>query len=149
MAKHIVIFDIDGTLADGSHRVHHVRDKPKDWGAYNAKMGGDGVHEHTALMFRLLINNGTFKIYIVSGREDQFREVTEKWLHDSYIRSHHGLYMRPTGDYRSDDIIKEEILLTKFDKRDIVCVFDDRPRVIRMWRKHNIPVFDCGLGIEF
>lgn len=31
MNEEIVIFDIDGTLADVSERVHHVRKKPKNW----------------------------------------------------------------------------------------------------------------------
>jgi hypothetical protein len=62
-----------------------------------------------------------------------------------------GLYMRKAGDYRSDDIVKEEILDTQFKDKinNILCVFDDRPRVIRMWRRRGIPVFDCGLGVEF
>jgi hypothetical protein len=61
------------------------------------------------------------------------------------------LYMRKAGDYRSDDIVKEEIFNKYFgDVKDrVLCVFDDRPRVIRMWRRIGIPVFDCGLGVEF
>lgn len=148
--KYIVIFDIDGTLANGEHRVHHVRGKDgekKNWPAYNAAMGKDAVHTHTRLIYQYL--HRPLYRYIVSGREDQFREVTEKWLNDNQILNYDGLYMRKTGDYRSDDIVKREILLTKFKKDDIVCVFDDRPRVIRMWRAEGIPVFDCGLGIEF
>ena len=34
MADEIVIFDIDGTLADVSERIHHVRKKPKNWNAF-------------------------------------------------------------------------------------------------------------------
>jgi FMN phosphatase YigB (HAD superfamily) len=149
VTKNTVIFDIDGTLADGSHRVHHVRNKPKNWVAYNRGMADDDIHQHVYEVYNSLYQASGFDIYIVSGREDQFRAVTEEWLRKNGVTGYRDLFMRKTGDYRSDDIVKEEILLTKFDKNDIVCVFDDRPRVIRMWRKHGIPVFDCGDGVEF
>jgi FMN phosphatase YigB (HAD superfamily) len=149
MTKKDIIFDIDGTLANGSHRVQYVRDKPKNWPRYNDLMHLDTVHEHVKKIYLALLEQMEYDIYIVSGREDKFRQVTETWLCHNGIDAYVELYMRKAGDYRSDDIVKEEILLTKFNKDDIVCVFDDRPRVVRMWRKHGIPVFDCGDGIEF
>ena len=152
MTKNVVIFDIDGTLADGEHRQHHVRPvegKKKNWPAYNDGMANDRLHLHVAQMYWTLRDNKLFELYIVSGREDQFRDVTENWLFENRINSYKALYMRKTGDYRGDDLVKEEILNTHFDKSKILCVFDDRPRVIRMWRRNGIPVFDCGLGIEF
>jgi hypothetical protein len=158
--KDIVIFDIDGTLANGEHRQQYVREKPKNWPRYNDLMSQDTVHEHVWQTYHVFSHaiwpHGTtrfkmYDIYILSGREDRFREVTEKWLLDNDIIGYKALYMRKAGDYRSDDIVKEEILDTQFkDKIDnILCVFDDRPRVIRMWRRRGIPVFDCGLGVEF
>lgn len=149
MEKDIVIFDIDGTLANGEHRQQFVRAKPKNWPAYNRRMPDDTVHEHVLAMYEALSACDSHKLFIVSGREAIFRDVTEKWLLDNGVIGYEALYMRPANDYRSDDIIKEEILLKHFDKDRILCVFDDRPRVIRMWRKHGIPVLDCGLGIEF
>lgn len=149
MTKDIVIFDIDGTLANGEHRQKYVREKPKNWMAYNDRMADDTVHEHVRTMYNYL--HLPIQRYIVSGREDRYRDITEAWLKKNEILNYEALYMRKAGDYRSDDIVKEEILKTCFgDKIDrILCVFDDRPRVIRMWRRNNIPVFDCGLGVEF
>jgi hypothetical protein len=34
MAKEVIIFDIDGTLADVLKRIHHLKKKPKDWQAF-------------------------------------------------------------------------------------------------------------------
>lgn len=147
--KDVVIFDIDGTLANGEHRQKYVREKPKNWMRYNDLMHLDTVHEHVKLMYQYL--HRPMYRFIVSGREDRYRQVTEKWLTDNQIIDWDGLFMRKAGDYRSDDIVKEEIFNTYFGnmKERILCVFDDRPRVIRMWRKIGIPVFDCGLGVEF
>lgn len=30
--KPIYIFDLDGTLADGAHRLHYIQQEPKRWG---------------------------------------------------------------------------------------------------------------------
>ena len=35
----ISIFDIDGVLADATHREHHVTKKPKDWDAFFGEVG--------------------------------------------------------------------------------------------------------------
>ena len=45
--------------------------------------------------------------------------------------------MRENGDYRSDDIVKQEILDLCFDKDNIELVIDDRPRVVRMWESNG------------
>jgi len=148
--KNIVIFDIDGTLADTSHRTHLVRNKPKNWPRFFDLMVEDPPREHVIKMYRTLMRTGEIDLYIVSGRPIDYHEQTSTWL------AKHGLvyvnlYMRPTKDSRPDDIIKKEIFDAHFanQKDQILCVFDDRPRVIRMWRAEGIPVFDCGDGVEF
>ncbi len=35
----IAVFDIDGVLADATHRQHHVAGRPKDWDAFFARRG--------------------------------------------------------------------------------------------------------------
>jgi phosphoglycolate phosphatase-like HAD superfamily hydrolase len=146
--KDIVIFDIDGTLANGDHRVHHVRKKPKNWYAYNKDMHKDVPHDHVVSMYNSL-KQGPYSIYIVSGREDRFRDVTEKWLKDHGVEGYVALYMRKAGDNRSDVIVKQEILDKYFDKSKVLCVFDDRPRVIAMWKENGLAVFNCGDGVDF
>lgn len=32
--KSVYVFDIDGTLADLTHRLHHIQKQPKDWDAF-------------------------------------------------------------------------------------------------------------------
>jgi hypothetical protein len=56
--------------------------------------------------------------------------------HDGFVPiSNWELLMRTEGDHRSDDIVKKEI----YEKRiapqyDVVIVFDDRDKVVKMWR---------------
>ncbi len=151
-----VIFDIDGTVADGRHRQHFVSTKPKNWPAYQAgaphDARWDGMHfvynamRATAGGEYLPGNGGhatpvNHRILFVSGRSEDEREVTEQWLERNDFGGYYKLIMRPSKDYRADDIIKEEILDTHIlPFYDVVCVFDDRPRVIRMWKRRGLYV---------
>jgi hypothetical protein len=88
------------------------------------------------------------RIHLVTGRPEHYREATLKWL-NHYRVPFAPLHMRENGDHRPDDVVKEEILITHFDKERIELVIDDRPRVICMWQRHGLKVLDVGDGVEF
>lgn len=96
---------------------------------------------------------------IWSGRCESVREKTEQWLENHLHRfESHQLMMRPIGNTEPDEVLKERWLnelcshvslnldteKTTRDCHDIDFVFDDRPKVIRMWRKRGIFVFNCA-----
>ena len=141
-----VIVDIDGTLADVTHRLHHVRGKRKKWKKFFASMSEDRpVKEVVAHVVELARDHN---IYVVSGRPDDYRSITEQWLKLHGI-SYKALYMRRAGDYRADDDVKQDILNAHLDKSKIVLVIEDRPRVIRMWKRNGLKVMEVGTGEEF
>jgi hypothetical protein len=83
---------------------------------------------------------------LVSGRPDNFRNVTEGWLKDNNI-SYDALYMRPAGDRRPDSINKKEIYLDQIEKSfDVLFVVDDRRAVVDMWRGLGLTVLHCANG---
>jgi hypothetical protein len=48
------------------------------------------------------------------------------------------LFMRNANDYRPDEIVKKEIYEREIKgKYDIICVFDDRNKVVDMWREEG------------
>ena len=145
-----VLCDIDGTLADISHRKHFVEGKEKkDWKSFFACMGNDEVRKDVAKQLIDFYNKG-YTCILVSGRLEEYRDVTEEWLSKNSLGFPFTLLMRGKGDSRQDDIVKEEILNNYFpDKSLIHAVIDDRPRVIRMWKKHGLNVIDVGDGVEF
>ena len=57
------------------------------------------------------------------------------------------MLMRRTKDYRSDDIVKKEML---DEMRAIgynpTLVFDDRDRVVKMWRENGLRCFQVAEG---
>lgn len=132
-----IIFDIDGTLADLTHRRHFVASKPKNWDAFQALAHKDVPFEPVAVLARSLATLA-HRIVLCSGRGEQERPVTEAWLAQHQI-THERLYMRAEGDYRADDLIKEELLdHILSDGFSPQIVFDDRARVVAMWRRRGL-----------
>lgn len=145
----VIICDIDGTIADIEHRRKHLLGEKKDWRSFFQDMHLDNVNAPVAKEIIEQYNKGRTIIY-VSGRPDTYKEETLAWLHKNNLSFAYTLIMRGANDTREDSIIKEEILNTYFpDKQVISKVYDDRPRVIRMWKKNGLDVVDCGDGTEF
>lgn len=88
-----------------------------------------------------------YKIILLSGRQDQFREQTERWLLLHGVE-YEVLLMRKFKDSRKDSIIKREI----FEKHIrgtyfIELVLDDRNQVVDMWRDElRLPCFQVYYG---
>jgi len=144
----LICFDIDGTLADVSHRVHYWRQKPKNWNMFKSEMVNDDPIEQIVTIAREMAFTG-HQIILCSGRSDDTRDWTEQWLTAQGIEWSK-LYMRATNDYRSDDIVKKELLdqiVVDFGKKPDI-VFDDRPRVVKMWRENGVFVADVYQGTE-
>lgn len=129
-----IIVDIDGTLALFGMENPYERDYSKDMCNPVLK----------SIIWGFQSDAYYFPILIVSGRFEKYRDITTKWLFDNdvpYIK----LFMRPDSDTRKDDILKEEIYNSYIkDKYNVLCAFDDRKRIKRMWNKLGIYVFDVN-----
>lgn len=149
----LVVCDIDGTIADCSHRQHHVqKDGPKDWKSFFAGMKDDEPRHDVykkALKLAKYESGKHTALVLVSARPEDYREVTEQWLRDNGMEGHFTILMRRKGDKRPDTDVKGDIYERYLKHYDIVKVFDDRPSVIRMWQEHGLEVEDCGNGEEF
>ena len=124
-ASQVVLCDIDGTIALRRGRSPYDQSKVLE-DAFDPRMN-----------FLLSSLSEKFQIIFLSGRQDtkQCRDDTEKWLKDNLGLSEVTLIMRSEGDFRPDDVVKKE-LYQKYikDRYNVVCVFDDRDKVVRMWR---------------
>jgi hypothetical protein len=145
----LICFDIDGTLANIEHRLDFVRSKPKNWPAFDAGIPNDKVNEPVAEVFDAMIMGG-HTVILASGRNERTRIATQDWLRKNGFSMYQKLYMRLADDFRSDDIVKREMLdqiIADYGKKPDM-VFDDRPRVVRMWRDAGIFVFNVYQGEE-
>jgi predicted kinase len=132
-----ILVDMDGTLAlikgrspyDTGSSYKDKRNEPVAW----------AVNALKAMSPNLLI-------FIVTGREDKFHNVTEEWLLKNNVR-YDEIYMRPTGDRRPDVEIKHEIYKQNFKgKYNILSVWEDRVRNVKMYRELGLPVFQVAEG---
>ena len=152
LTRPIVIVDIDGTLANGSHRVHHVtvtEDHPKkDWLSYYEKVSDDTLIQPIRDLLTVLCDE--YEICVVSGRPIRFNSGVEvgkhtvAWLEKHYVPYDH-IFMRQSGDSRQDVIVKQEIL-DKLPKDRIAYVFDDRDSVVAMWRRNGLTCLQVAEG---
>lgn len=135
MNEELVIFDIDGTLADISERIHHIRRKPKNWNAFSAGMAQDKAIHSMVRLCNILYAAG-LRIILCSGRNEKNRPETVEWLAKNGV-NYHDLLLRKDDDYRTDSIVKREIL-HGLDKSKILFVVEDRNRVVEMWRAEGL-----------
>jgi predicted secreted acid phosphatase len=143
MGDKIVIFDIDGTLADISERLHHVKEKPKNWKKFFAGMAQDKAIDSMVELCNILYAAGV-KIILCSGRNEQHRKETVSWLKRQGV-NYHELFLRPDGDMRSDVVVKRE-MFREFDKSNVLFVVEDRSRVVEMWRSEGLVCLQCAPG---
>jgi len=137
-----VIFDIDGTLADLSHRLHHIKRQPINWDTFFAECVHDAPIQPILELARVAVAHG-YKLILVSGRSDEVRQQTEEWLATHGV-PYQELHMRKAGDYRQDTIVKSEILDAILAAgNEIAFVVDDRPSVVAMWRSRGLTCLQC------
>lgn len=136
---HIVIVDIDGTMALMGDR------NPYDWQAVSQ----DQPNWPVVRLVQTLLAAGN-RIIFLSGRDGSCMSATSAWLL-RYIPAEYDkqwtLLMREEGDNRRDDIVKREIFDAEIrDKYHVKFVLDDRNQVVRMWRALGLPVFQVADG---
>lgn|SRR3990167_2505416 len=147
MKRRAIIVDLDGTLANCTHRLHYIKKKKKDWGGFYSEVSKDKVNEWCkAILSRFEMDLHNTAILIVTGRRDTTREDTIIWLDKNKI-PYDELFMREYDDFRDDAIIKEELYKTEIkDKYSVLFVLEDRKRVVDMWRRLGLTVLQCAEG---
>lgn len=151
--KGFCLCDLDGTVADITHRLQYAKGEAKDWKKFFSLIHEDRPREE---VIRKLIDFSVsgLEVVFVSARPEDYKKETIDWLEKNVVpRLPNGyltLIMRRSGDKRPDTEVKKEVLDTYFREKDLVkVVIDDRPSVIRMWRENGLEVVDVGQGIEF
>jgi len=130
-----VLFDIDGTIALMGNR------SPYDWD----KVDRDDVNNVVAEQIKFHKSLGR-NIILLSGRDEAAREKTIEWL-DFYGINFDQLLMRKADDFRKDNVVKKEIFnQSLLNRYNVICVYDDRLQVVKMWYELGIFCFNCNQG---
>ena len=139
-----IVFDLDGTLADDSHRSHLAA--AGEWDAHFDACDLDRPIPHVIQVLRDLSRSAN-RIEIWSGRgcgpTGAARQKTVNWLFKhgiwKYIKQ---LRMRNHGPPAGYGL-KTEWMETA-GKPDLV--FEDRDRAVAMWREAGVPCFQVAPG---
>ena len=145
----IVIFDLDGTLADiTARRKLATKDNGKlDWDVFlhrdNIKL--DVPNQKVVDMARMINDTDRYQIFILSGRSDITRDATIEWL-NRYGVPYDDLIMRPKQHHFMPDNDLKQMWLNDIGVNNVAMVFDDRNQVVDMWRKNGLTTFQVADG---
>ena len=141
----VIVFDIDGTLANIEHRRSFVATKPKNWKAFNAGIVNDTPHEDIVFLAQLFWDRG-HNVILCSGRGEEQRQVTKDQMKEFEIE-YTRLLMRPAKDHRPDDVVKVELLQQiRAEFGNPYLWFDDRTRVVNAIRAEGVRVLQVAPG---
>lgn len=133
--------------------VTHIRD-PKftpDWKAFYEACDKDQPNWPVIGTMLQLYSVGC-DVRIWSGREDSVKCKTFMWLHLAtripLIKLEQMIKMRPEGDYTEDHQMKRKWLhlLSPRERSRLAAVFDDRQKVVDMWRSEGVACFQVAPG---
>ncbi len=137
-----IIVDIDGTLA-------HIADGRSPYDASRAM--NDSLDDAVSVITAMFYNHG-YKVIILTGRDEEHREVTEEWLKANNVE-YDELYTRlntdvdEKGKQLEDSIVKERLFRTHVEPRfNVKFVLDDRNSVVNMWRRIGLKCLQVAPG---
>ncbi|NQY83862.1 MAG: hypothetical protein HRT34_03520 [Alcanivorax sp.] len=141
-----VIFDLDGTLALVEHRRHLVRCEKPDWPAFFRACVDDEPNLPVIAAMKAHLQAG-HRVEVWSGRSDEVFDETDHWFLMNLPTECLGfpIRMRPEGDYTPDEELKAS-WLAEIGPENVLCAYDDRDKVVAMWRSHGVACFQVAPG---
>ena len=142
-----VVFDLDGTLSDDSHRRHLIEGPfgEKSWMDYYKRCVDDPPIVPVCKLFRRLCErswtNQPTKVEIWTGRSEEVREETCVWLHQHELWPER-LLMRPREHFGTHAELKGVWLDGAERKPDLVI--DDNLKAVEWWREQGVFALAAG-----
>ena len=132
--KHVIVFDIDGTLSEkGGRNPFNEKDVLQD-----------EVHSSIVHMLQMYFNSGN-EVIVCTGRTEGCRKDTEQWFRIN-VEFVPKMYMRNVGDVRPDWQVKTEMWNEICKDRYISLLVDDRNQVVRRARMLGLKVAQVEYG---
>lgn len=145
----IIVFDIDGTLADIGPRYEKAGDAPKktnkkafqQW-LNKLQKRGDLLQDKPIKCMKELAWSlmRSYQIIYLTGRDEKYRDVSIQWLFNVGFPPGE-LLMRPHDDIRETNLYKEEQMIEVVKKYEDnrILIFDDDPEenCNEVYKKHG------------
>ena len=161
------IFDIDGVLADCSHRLKYIQGEDKDYDKFysDEEILKDKVLKNGQMLFNAISHSisenyrnkffygktnefNKVQIAFITGRNESCRITTEEWFWDNIANVAINLYMRPENDYRPAHEVKEILIEKHIGFENILFAFDDDDEINEMYKKHGVMCYKPNIVKE-
>ena len=158
-----IVFDIDGVLADCSHRLKYIQGKDKDYEKFysDEEIMKDKIIEAGRKIVDMLYNLYTMedfyrptefygKIILLTGRSEICEETTRIWVSKNIFKdlSLYSIIMRPKNDWRPAHEVKESLIEKHIGFENILFAFDDDDQVNEMYKKHGVMCYKPNIVKE-
>ena len=144
----VVIFDVDGTLANCDHRLHYIRPVSRSDGKrvtkrfdlFEKAIPGDVPIDAVCDIYRYFVADPNVTVILLTGRNDSARNNTIAWFTHYDLDGYDELIMKPTKNSFMPDTIQKGFALDYIIEKYGVpaIVFEDRARVVAMWKERGI-----------
>lgn len=154
----LCVFDVDGTLANCDHRMHYIKPNPshdpvtgrkipRRFDLFHNACVDDTVIQPVADIYRRLVADPNTKVVLLTGRPMSVRYYTQDWFTRNGLDGYDGLYTKPSGQDMMPDVESKRLAADRIERdfgMPISMVFEDRARVVAMWRARGNFVFDVA-----
>ena len=154
-----IVFDIDGVLADCSHRLKYIQGKNKDYEKFysDEEIMKDKIIEAGRKIVDLYTMEDFYrptefygKIILLTGRSEICEETTRIWVSKNIFKdlSLYSIIMRPKNDWRPAHEVKESLIEKHIGFENILFAFDDDDQVNEMYKKHGVMCYKPNIVKE-
>ena len=141
-----IVFDIDGVLADCSHRLHYIQGDNKDYEKFYSDeevLKDIPIPNLNTILFEIRDANymgSNTDIKFITARNIKCITATTEWLERCFgIMIEEGdILMRPANDYRPAHEVKKDLIEKHIGFENILFAFDDDDQVNEMYKKHGV-----------
>ena len=139
----LAIVDMDGTVADNTHRQHLVTGPKADWRAFLAP-ALVALDAPIPLVKEALENfhDAGWRVIFLTGRNENLRETSSEWLfrHYGFDANQRTLFMRPNGESSKATDYKGRMLhhlKKEFGPHPTLIYIDDNEHMMPVALEHG------------
>lgn len=142
-----IICDIDGVIADCTHRLHYIQDEKgnklpnPDWNKFYSEVLNDKpIKKIIDLLEQLNYEylNESYSIIFLTGRNENCIIATKQWLFKNVFIPYECLLMRKEYDYRPYTQVKPDLLkkyLAENQTTEIAFILEDQEDMVEKWKE--------------
>jgi hypothetical protein len=132
-----VIVDLEGTLADCTHCLHHIRSgRRKNWGAFFAACHLDTPNPVVPALVKALAKEN--RLIFCSGRPERTRKASESGSSTTSASKSPPSICGRTKTVEPTHREGELLARIRSDGFDPAVAIDDRQRVVQMWPREGL-----------